>query len=254
MARMRLGGSPAMSERVFRREAEAAQVDATRMTVAGAVNKSILSCGVLIAGMVWVWHSVQGEDPAWVMQRLMPYLTVGSIAGLVIALITAFVPKVSPFTTLVYAGVEGLVLGAFSRLLEIHYPGIALQAAAATFGIFGAMLVVYKTGIIKVTDRFRSVVGGAMMAIFIVYLASFLLRMFGIGIPFIHEGGPIGILFSLGVIVVASLMLLVDFDSMEQGERAGAPKYMEWYCTFGLLVTLVWIYVEVLRLLAKLRE
>ena len=138
-------------------------------------------------------------------------------------------------------------------MLEMRFPGIAMQAVGLTFGTLLGMLLAYRAGVIRATEKFKAVVGAATAGIFIVYLASFLLGFFGVGIPYIHEGGIIGIGFSLFVIAIAALNLILDFDFIEQGAKSSAPRYMEWYGAFGLMVTLIWLYVEFLILLAKLR-
>jgi uncharacterized YccA/Bax inhibitor family protein len=139
-------------------------------------------------------------------------------------------------------------------VFEARYPGIATQAVALTFGVLGAMLLVYKTGLIKVTQRFRAGVAAATLAIFATYMVALVLGLFGMRVPLLNDASPLGILISVVIVVVAALNLVLDFDLIERGARAGAPRYMEWYAAFGLLVTLVWLYLELLRLLAKLRE
>jgi uncharacterized YccA/Bax inhibitor family protein len=176
------------------------------------------------------------------------------LAGLVLALFTIFKKEWSAFTAPAYAVAEGLSLGAVSALFEVRYPGIVLQAVGLTFGTLAALLVAYKTGVIKATENFKLGVVAATGAIALFYLFGFVLRLFGITMPLIHSSGTFGILFSLGVVVVAALNLVLDFDFIEEGAARGAPKYMEWYAAFGLMVTLVWLYLEVLRLLSKLQD
>ena len=149
---------------------------------------------------------------------------------------------------------EGFFIGGISAIFEVQFSGIVFQAVALTFGTLFAMLVTYRLGLIKVTEKFKMGVVAATGAIFVVYLLSFVLSMFSINVPFIHSGGTIGILFSLFVIVIAALNLVLDFDFIEKGVEHGAPKYMEWYGGFGLIITLVWLYIEFLRLLSKLRQ
>jgi uncharacterized YccA/Bax inhibitor family protein len=180
-------------------------------------------------------------------------LIAGGIGGFITALITIFIPKVSPFTAPIYAALEGLVLGAISALFEAMYSGIVIQAVGLTVGVLAVMLFLYGTRIVKVTAKFRIGVIVATGAICLVYLVDIVLSFFSVRMPFIHESGPVGIVFSLVVVVIAAPNLILDFDFIEQGVRQQAPKYMEWYGGFSLLVTLVWLYREILGLLAKIR-
>ena len=180
-------------------------------------------------------------------------LIAGSIGGFITALVTIFIPRLSPFTAPVYAALEGLVLGAISAVFETMYPGIVIQAVGLSVGVLAVMLFVYGTGIIRATEKFKIGVVAATGAVCLVYLVDIVLSLFGIRMPFIHESGVVGIGFSLVVVVIAALNLILDFDFIEQGVKQQAPKYMEWYGGFSLLVTLVWMYLEILRLLAKLR-
>jgi uncharacterized YccA/Bax inhibitor family protein len=157
-------------------------------------------------------------------------------------------------TAPIYAALEGLALGGISALFESHYPGIVSQAVFLTFGTLAALLIAYRSGWIKATENFKLGVAAATGGIFFVYLISFVLSFFGVSIPLIHGSGIFGILFSLFVVVIAALNLVLDFDFIEQGAEQGAPKYMEWYAAFGLMVTLIWLYLEILRLLAKLQQ
>lgn len=222
------------------------------MTVGGVVNISFLLLMLVIVGGVFGWASVdvtteQGVSlPAW----LLPVVLV----GFGIAILTVFKPKLARFTAPVYALLEGALLGAISHVYEVRFEGIVLQAFGLTVGVFALLLFLYATRIIKVTDNLRMGIVAATGAVFVVYLVSLVMRLFGVDVPFIHDSGPIGILFSLAVVVIASLNLVLDFDFIERGAQLGAPRYMEWYAAFGLLVTLVWLYLELLRLLAKLRE
>jgi uncharacterized YccA/Bax inhibitor family protein len=219
------------------------------MTVQGTVNKTalLLVLAVATATASWVLGTSGGSGVAgWVL--------VASLAGLGVAIATIVRPRWSPVTAPIYALVEGVVLGVVSMWFEAEFPGIAIQAVALTFGVMGAMLVLYTTRVIKVTQRFRAGVLAATLAIAVVYLVSLVLGLFGVRVPFLNDASPLGILISLAIVTVAALNLVLDFDLIERGARSGAPAYMEWYAAFGLLVTLVWLYLELLRLLAKLRE
>ena len=178
----------------------------------------------------------------------------GAIGGFVLALITTFKKEWSPVTAPMYALVEGFFLGAISAVFEARFPGIVFQAVLLTFGTLFALLAAYRSGLIKVTENFKLGVVAATGGIALLYLASFVLSFFNINVPVIHEASWLGIAFSLFVVVVAALNLVLDFDFIETGAAARAPKYMEWYGAFGLMVTLVWLYVEFLRLLSKIQQ
>jgi uncharacterized YccA/Bax inhibitor family protein len=179
-------------------------------------------------------------------------LYTGIFGGLAAVLVASFKPTTSPIAAPVYAAFEGLFVGSISAIYAAQFDGIVFQAVSLTFGTLFSMLILYKTGIIKVTAKFRSAVYMATGAIFLVYLVSFIGSFVGFNIPYLHEGGTIGIGISVVIIGVAALNLLLDFDSFEKGAAANAPKYMEWFVSLGLLVTLVWLYIEFLRLLSKL--
>jgi uncharacterized YccA/Bax inhibitor family protein len=235
--------------------------DAGVMRRGGVVSAtSVLLIVVVVAG--WFgWNAVKvitGTDLAGnqvVRSTTIPPWIIGAwIAGFVIALVTIFKPKVARVTAVLYAVAEGLLLGAISHLFEVQYKGIVLQAVGLTIGVFAMMLFLYAARIIKVTDKLRTGVMAATGAVMLVYMATLLLRVFGANVPFIHDAGPIGILFSVVVVGIAAFNLLLDFDFIDRGVAARAPRYMEWYAAFGLLVTLVWLYLELLRLLSKLRS
>lgn len=223
----------------------------TTMTIQGAVGKTFGLLAILSATAIWSWKAAAEND-------LSPaVLPVAAIGGLILALVTIMKPTVSPWTAPVYAAFEGVVLGALSYMIE-HlgikgaYPGIALQAVSMTCGVLFCMLFVYATGIIKVTDKLRIGITAATGAIFLVYMASFVLGFFGYQVPFLRSFSPIGIGISVVIVGVAAFNLLLDFDFIEKGARNSAPKYLEWYGAFGLLVTLVWLYIEILQLLRQI--
>jgi uncharacterized YccA/Bax inhibitor family protein len=188
------------------------------------------------------------------ISTMVPWMFGGMIVGLIFALITFFKKTAAPYTAPIYALAEGVFLGALSAMMELKYPGIAFQAITLTFGTLFALLAVYKSGLINVTENFKLGVAAATGGIFLVYLASFVMGFFGVSMPYIHGSGLMGIGFSVFVIIIAALNLVLDFDFIEEGAKRGAPRYMEWYAAFGLLVTLVWLYIEILRLLSKLRS
>lgn len=215
------------------------------MTVQGAVNKTMIMLGCLFLSAGWVWTRAA---------TFMPYLWPAAIGGLILAFIIIFNKTMAPVLAPIYAVVEGLLIGALSAMFEAMYPGIVIQAVGLTFGILLALLVLYSSGVIKVTAGFRRGVIIATGGIFIYYLFCFILRFFNVQITLLNDSGPLGIAFSVFVVVIASLNLTLDFDFIERGAHAGAPKYMEWYGAFGLIVTLVWLYMEILRLLSKLNR
>lgn len=218
---------------------------AKQMTLQGTINKTLFLLFLVIASAALVWEN---------FAILMPLILPAVILGFIVAIVTIFKPEWSPFTSPVYAVLEGVILGAISALMNTMYPGIVGQAVILTFGVFVLLLVVFSTRLIRVTETFKLVVIGATGAIALLYIANLVLSFFGMPIGFINEGGWLGIGFSLVVVVVASLNLILDFDYIEKGVEHGLPKHMEWYAAFALLVTLVWLYLEILRLLAKLRR
>ena len=213
------------------------------MTIEGTVNKTTMSLLLLMAAASYTWmHPYPG------------LMMLGFIGGFIMAIITIFKKTWAPYTVSGYALLEGLALGGVSRIFEMQYPGIASQAIFLTFGILAALLLAYKTGVIKPTENFKLGVFAATGVIFIMYLISFFMSFFGSGMSIMNPNNAsmLSIGFSLFVVVIASLNLVLDFDFIEEGAERGAPKYMEWYGAFGLLVTLIWLYLEILRLLAKL--
>ena len=241
-------GNPTLSEKIFNRSLSPA--DEGVMTVRGVMNKFGFIFLMMMASAAYVWYAFAAG------QNVMGYLWGGAIGGLVVALIMTFKPNTSTYLAPLYGLLEGLFVGAISATINYamaeKYPGIIMQAVVLTFGAAIAMFLLYNFRIIKVTERFRSIIFTATAGIAIFYLVAMGLRMFSIDIPFLHEGSAIGIGFSLVVIVVAALNLIMDFDMIERGAETGAPKYMEWFCAFGLLVTIVWLYIEILRLLSKI--
>ena len=235
-------GNPALTSKIF---LELGRADtANAMTIQGTVNKTGLALLLLMASATLTWNSPEASGLIWV----------GALGGFIVALITIFNKTAAPYTVPVYAVLEGLFLGGISRIFESMYPGIVQQAVFLTFGTLGALLLAYRSGLIKATENFKLGVTAATGGIAFVYLVSIVMGFFGIHFSMIHCSGPMGILFSAFVVVIAALNLVMDFDFIEEGAENGAPKYMEWYGAFGLLVTLIWLYLEILRLLAKLRK
>ncbi len=242
-------GNPALSDATFGKEGAAI---GKVMTLQGTVNKTGILLALLVICAFYTWNIFfQTGNPA----AVMPLALGGAIGGLIFALITIFKKTWAGITAPIYAGLEGLFLGGISAIFEAQYPGIVIQATGLTLGTLASLLLLYKMGIIKPTENFRLMIVSATMGIGVLYLISFVMNMFGsTGIGFIHSNGLFGIGFSLFVVAIAALNLVLDFDFIEQGAEQGAPKYMEWFGAFALMVTLIWLYLEMLRLLAKLRS
>lgn len=238
-------GNPALTADTFRLPRV---LGADAMTIGGTVNKTVLALVILLVAASYTWNLGAG-DPR------VPTLTmVGVLGGLVVAIATVVRKTWAPYTTPAYAALEGLALGGISIGFETRYPGLVSQAIFLTFGTLAALLVAYRSGLIKATENFKLGVFAATGGIAFIYLIGFVMSLFGGGIPLLHGSGTFGIAFSVIVVGVAALNLVLDFDFIEQGAERGVPKYMEWYAAFGLLVTLVWLYLELLRLLAKLQQ
>lgn len=238
--------NPALNDKTFASVRTSGYV-ADAMTLEGTVNKTGILLVLLTVAAAFTWSEFE-KEPA----RAMPWLLGGVIGGLIVCLVTVFKPAWSPFTAPIYAVLEGLFLGAVSAAYNARFQGIVFQAVLLTFGTLGALLLAYRARLIKATENFRLGVFAATGGIALLYLVSIVLGFFGKSIPFLHSSGTFGIAFSLFVVVIAALNLVLDFDFIERGASGGAPKYMEWYGAFGLLVTLVWLYLEILRLLGKL--
>ncbi|MFM9278604.1 Bax inhibitor-1/YccA family protein [Paenibacillus jiagnxiensis] len=237
-------GNPTLSDNTFDRFDSAHDP----MTIGGTVNKAFMTLALLIAAAIVSWtmyfngYNVGGLAIG------------GAVAGFILALIISFKPTAAPYLVPVYAVAEGLFLGALSATYETLYYGITMQAALITISVFIALLIAYKTRVIRATENFKLGIFAATAGIAIVYLLSFILGLFGITVPYLHDNSLIGIGISVVIVIIAALNFVLDFDFIESGAQQGAPKYMEWYGAFGLMVTLVWLYVEIIRLLAKLRS
>jgi uncharacterized YccA/Bax inhibitor family protein len=240
--------NPALNERAFQGERA---VLGEAMTLQGTVNKTgvLLICAVATAA--WTWNLfLHSHSP----QSVMPLALLGGIGGLIVAMVTIFKKQWAGITAPIYALLEGLVLGSISAMLEVRFPGIAIQAVSLTFGTLVILLLAYRSGLIAVTEKFRLGVIAATGGIALFYIVEIVLGFFGIHFTAVNGSGVIGIGFSVFVVIIAALNLVLDFDFIETGVRVGAPKYMEWYGAFGLMVTLIWLYFEILRLLSKIRS
>ncbi len=243
-------GNPALSNTTFTGVGRVARAEET-MSIQGAANKALLLllCVFITASWTWSLFFKTGTP-----QAVAPLMMVGVIAGFVVALVTIFKPAWAGVTGPIYALLEGLVIGGISSFAESQYPGVVVQAVGLTFGTCLVLLIAYKTGLIRASENFKLGVVAATGGIALFYLVSLLLGFFGVRIPLVFGSGPVGIIFSLVVVTIAALNLVLDFDFIEQGAMRGAPKYMEWYGAFALMVTLIWLYLEILRLLMKLRS
>jgi uncharacterized YccA/Bax inhibitor family protein len=243
-------GNPALSDNAFTGAGRLARGEGA-MTVQGTANKALLLLLCVLLTASWIWSKYyQAMNP----QVVTPWLAVGAIAGFIVAIVTVFKQTWAPITAPLYALLEGLVIGGVSALFEAQFPGIVIQAAALTLGTCLAMLLAYKSRLIQATENFKLGVVAATGGVALFYILSMILGFFGIQMPLMYGNSLASIGFSVVVVIIAALNLVLDFDFIEQGAAQGAPKYMEWYGAFGLMVTLIWLYLEMLRLLAKLRS
>jgi uncharacterized YccA/Bax inhibitor family protein len=239
--------NPSLNSKTFERAAPGDGV----MTIGGTVNKVGILLLLMLVPAAYMWNKVLN---AWDPGAAMNLAIGGALGAFVFAMITIFKKTWAPVTAPIYAVLEGLFLGAISGVFNQAYPGIAMQAIALTIGVLFTLLLAYRSGLIRATENFKLGVVAATGGIALLYLVNFVMGFFGTRMPFIHESGTVGIVFSLFVVVIAALNLVLDFDFIEQGAEMGAPRYMEWYAAFGLMVTLVWLYLEILRLLSKLNS
>ncbi len=242
-------GNPALTKNTF---SNFSITTAQKMTLEGTVNKTMISLLLLMISAGYTWNT-------WAPESGSTLMYVGMFGGFILALVTIFKPVWAPITVPIYAILKGLALGVISKIYNdyIGYPGIVEQAIFLTFGILGCLLFAYKTKLIKPTENFKLGLFAATGGIFLVYISSFIYSIFtgqSFGVMNAQNGSLISIGFSMFVVVIASLNLVLDFDFIEEGAEKGAPKYMEWYGAFGLLVTLIWLYLEILRLLSKINS
>lgn len=243
-------GNPALDKDTFKDVVRVAP-GANTMTLQGTVNKTAMLLIAVLIPALYTWNLFTSTLD---FSTIAKFFWIGTLGGLVLAFVIVFNKEWSPFLAPVYSILQGLCLGGLSAAINHKFPGIVMQALLLTFGICAILLIVYKLGVIKPTENFKLIVASATGGLMLYYLASFGLSFAGIELPFIHENTTIGIIFSLLAVVLASMNLVVDFDFIEQGVETNAPKYMEWYSAFGLMVTIIWLYVEILRLLAKSRK
>lgn len=253
MMNLTKSSNPVLQEKVFRKDYTSSS---DVMTINGTINKTALMLLLVIAGAVYTWNkffAAVAVNPEAGAAAIMPWLIVGGIGGFITVLVTVFRPQSSGISAPIYAVFEGLFLGGISAIFENMYEQpIVLRAVMLTFAVFLAMLFLYRSGIIKVTKKFMMGVFAATAGIALVYLVSFIGSFFGMNTSFLYGSSNFSIGFSLVVVAIAALNLVLDFSFIERAAQSGAPKYMEWYGAFGLMVTLIWLYLEILRLLAKL--
>ena len=238
-------GNPLLGDKVLQQQSVAG-TQGRAMTLEGAINKTGILFLTLLIGASLTWYQPVGSANGWMM--------LGLFGGLIAAIVTIFKKEWSPITAPIYAFLEGLFLGGISAIYAQAYGGIVFNAILLTLGVMGVMLFLYKSGIIQVNKRLVTGIVAATGGIAIIYFASFILGFFGINLSLIHGNGLFGIGFSLVVVGVAAFNLLLDFEFMTQGANHQLPDYYEWYSAFGLMVTLIWLYIEILRLLAKLQS
>lgn len=238
------------SNPVFNQDIEARVLDGEPMGISGTVNKTfvLLLCALIPAVVAWYQTLLGYTD------KVQMIMIIGLVVGAICAFIVIFNKKTAPYLTPVYAFAEGAFLGGLSGFAEMRYPGIAIQAVAGTFLVLFVMLALYKMKLIRATQKFKSVVFSATLAICIIYFGSFIASLFGAQMPYLFSAGPIGIVFSILVIGIAAMNLIIDFDGIENAAMNMVPKYYEWYFAFGLMMTLVWLYIEILRLISLFRS
>ena len=246
---VRRTGNPMLNERTFGNLPRAG-FGVEGMTLKGTIDKSFLLLIVLMVAALWPWSQMANGD----VQAVSSLTMLGALGGFIAAMIVSFKPTTAPYLALPYAALEGLFLGGISALFEQKYHGIAIQAVGLTFGVLGALLIAYRTRLIRVTDQFRAMVVAATFGILLFYVATLILGFFHFSLQALYAPTPLGIGISLVIVGIAALNVVLAFDLIDRGVASGAPRFMEWYCAFSLMVTLVWLYLEMLRLLALTRQ
>ncbi|RKD91440.1 Bax inhibitor-1/YccA family protein [Mangrovibacterium diazotrophicum] len=246
--------NPVFGQSVFNRLDS--RSDAGVMTINGTMNKTGLMLLIVLFAAIFTWRKFFGmyeySSPEAAVSAIQWWMIGGAIGGFITAIITTFRPQSSNVTAPIYAVFEGLFLGGISAFFEAQYPGLVMRAVALTLGVFFVMLMLFRNGKLRASGKLKMGILAATGGIALVYFVSFIAGMFGANLGFLYGNSNISIGFSLIVVVIAALNLILDFDFIERGSQAGAPKIMEWYGAFGLMVTLIWLYIEILRLLAKL--
>lgn len=242
--------NPTLSNDVFNTRATTGET----MSFSGVFNKGMILFALMMMTFIYTWNQTLGSLENGMGGQLSPFVMIGLIGGLVAAMVTIFKPTWAMFTAPIYALFEGLLLGSVSAMYEFQFQGLVFNAVTITFGAFITLFFLYRWGLVRATGTFKKIIMTAMGAIFLVYMVGFIMSFFGASIPLIHGNGPVGIGFSLVVVCIAAFSLILDFDFIERSVNQGAPKYLEWYASFSLMVTLIWLYMEVLRLLSKLNS
>jgi uncharacterized YccA/Bax inhibitor family protein len=246
---VRRTGNPILNERTFGNLPRAG-IGLGGMTLKGTVDKSFLLLIVLMAAALWPWSQLANGD----VQAVSSLMTLGFIGGFIAAIVVAFKPAAAPYLAIPYAALEGLALGGISALFEQRYHGIALEAVGLTCAVLLALLIAYRTGLIRVTERVRAMVVAATFGVVLFYAATWILSLFHVSLQALYAPTPLGIGVSLVIVAIAAFNVVLSFDLIDRGVAGGAPKYMEWYCAVSLMVSLVWLYLEMLRLLALTRR
>jgi uncharacterized YccA/Bax inhibitor family protein len=243
-------GSPGLNQKTFA-SLPRLGIGVEGMTLKGTIDKSFLLLVVLLAAALWPWSQYMASGD---VQAAYATMSLGFLGGFIVALVICFKASLAPYLAIPYAALEGLAVGGLSAIFEQRYPGIAIQAVALTFAVLAVLLVIYRLRLIRVTNQFRAMVVGATGGVVLLYFAAWILSFFHIAVPVLYAASPLGIGISLVIVAVAALNLVLDFDLIERGVAGGAPKYMEWYAGFALILTLVWLYIELLSLLGKVRR
>ena len=248
-------GNPTLSEKIFDKSRFIEGKMQGVMTVRGTINKFGFLMLMVIAGAAYTWHLYDAAVFGLQGSSVMTFLYIGLFGGLITGLAVSFKPTWAPYLAPAYGLLEGFFLGAisaiFNNAFSQKYPGLIMQAVGLTFAVAISMFLLYNFRIIKATEKFKAVIISATMGIALFYLITMVIRMFGVNIGFMYDSSMLGIGISLFVVAIAALNLILDFDRIEQGADMGAPKFMEWYGAFGLLVTIVWLYIEILKLLSR---
>jgi len=244
-------GNPTLSQKIFNREATRNAELQGVMSVRGTLNKFGFMMLMVMGGAVYAWNLYQSGA----IQSMQMWMMIGIFGGLICAFAISFKPNWAPYLAPAYGILEGLFIGGISAIMndafQKTYPGLVMQSVGLTFGVAIAMFLLYNFRIIKATEKFKSVIISATVGIGIFYLLTMIVRMFGVDMPFMYDSSLLGICISLFIVAIAALNLILDFDMIEKGSEAGAPKFMEWYGAFALLVTIVWLYIEILKLLSR---
>jgi len=243
--------NPTVTEKVFKNSLGTADASAGTMTIGGSIGKFGFLLLMVMGGAFYTWNLLgKGQ-----MSLLNTMMMVGIFGGLITAMIVIFKPQLAKYVAPLYALLEGFALGGISVMVQSAfaeaYPGIVLQAVGLTFAVALGMLALYAFRVIRATQKFRSIIFSATLGIMIFYVITWILGLFHVNVAFMYDSSLLGIGISIFIVAIAALNLILDFDMIERGAEMGAPKYMEWYGAFGLMITMVWLYLEILKLLSR---